>query len=55
MDDEHELIDDDLDYILLFDENNEKKQNGKTGCCLILFFLFSSVTIGYIELSEFFV
>lgn len=54
MDDDYEIIDDDLDYILLFDEDKKSEPKNSTGCCVAIFLLLSSAVAGYLGLSELF-
>lgn len=56
IDDDYEIIDEDLDYVLLFDkEENKPEQKNGSGCCVVMFALFSSASYGIIALSKFFI
>ena len=54
MDDDYEIIDEDLDYVLLFDEDKQKEQKNGAGCCFVLFLLSSITTIGFVSLTKVF-
>jgi len=43
-------MDDDLDYVILF--NEELKQKKGTGCCIVMFLLASPVAVGFFAFSK---